>query len=466
LFAERAVVLSDPSTIDATQSPGGVDLPRLAYLVVRHDDRPQVIDLQDGADILIGRSAEATVQLDDARVSREHARIRRQGPAISVIDLGGRNGTRVNADILRNQERRIASGDVIGVGQAELVVAETLQSEPPRDERPLPAGLERLPAMALLEESGVVVADPRLVRVFDMVRRVAPTPTTVLILGETGAGKEVVAEQIHRQSKRAGGPLVRLNCGSLPPTLLESELFGHEKGAFTGADRKKLGYLDAADGGTLFLDEIGELTLAMQARLLRVLETRRFMRVGARDETAVDVRIVAATNRDLEAEAGAGRFREDLYFRLAAFVIEIPPLRDRPAEITLLTELFLRRFAARMGMAPPLIAPDAVAAIARHRWPGNVRELRNAIERAIVLVDAGVLRAEHLPDAVRGLAAESAPSSGAGMRDQLDELEQRNIVAALAAEHGNQTRAAKRLGISRRALIYKMAKHELGKKSP
>jgi DNA-binding NtrC family response regulator len=538
--------VSDLTTVDATQEPAGVQPSRLAYLVVRQGKRTQIIDLDEGADLLIGRSADATVQLDDARVSREHARIRRRGADILVTDLGGRNGTRLNGDILRNQEQRLASGDVIGIGDAELIVAETVRSESTRNERRLPGEIDRLrpaggaqllrvvadrpalaaiaalqraviveaqddgayaclfgdgaaatealfelrakgisvepvsddggpseglwrrargQALALPDDSGVVVAEPRMVRVFDLVRRVATAPTTVLILGETGAGKEVVAEQIHRQSKRSAGPLVRLNCGSLPPTLLESELFGHEKGAFTGADRKKLGYLDAADGGTLFLDEIGELTLPMQARLLRVLETHSFMRVGAHDETTVDVRVVAATNRDLEAEARAGRFREDLYFRLAAFVIEVPPLRERPAEIALLTELFVRRFATRMGRTPPLIAPDAAAAIARHRWPGNVRELRNAIERAIVLVDGGVLRAEHLPDAVRGTGASTpTPAAGAGMRDQLEDLEQRNIVAALAAEQGNQTRAAKRLGISRRALIYKMAKFNLGKK--
>jgi len=303
-----------------------------------------------------------------------------------------------------------------------------------------------------------VVADEAMVRVFELVRKVAPGPTTVLIQGETGVGKEVVAEQLHRQSPRAKGPFVRLNCGSLPETLLESELFGHEKGAFTGAEQRKVGYLEAADGGTLFLDEIGELALTMQAKLLRVIESRRFMRVGGREEIAVDVRIVAATNRELTAEVKAGRFREDLYFRISAFVIEVPPLRERPIEVGLLAELFTRQFAQRLGVAPPPLRPDAAAALARHRWPGNVRELRNAIERALVLADGGDITLEDLPEPVR--RAESAPPTGA-IRDQLADLEQRRIEEALAAENGNQTRAAKRLGLSRRALIYKLEKYGL-----
>jgi DNA-binding NtrC family response regulator len=297
-----------------------------------------------------------------------------------------------------------------------------------------------------------------MVRVFELVRKVAAAPTTVLILGETGVGKEVVAEQIHRQSARAKGPFVRLNCGSLPETLLESELFGHEKGAFTGAEQRKIGYLEAADGGTLFLDEIGELASTMQAKLLRVIENRRVMRVGGREEIAVDVRIVAATNRDLAAEVKAGRFREDLYFRIAPFVIEVPPLRERPAEVGLLAELFARQFAPRLGVTTPVIHADAAAALRRHRWPGNVRELRNAIERAIVLADGGDIELEDLPPEVR--RADAPPATGA-IRDQLADLEQRRIEEALAAEGGNQTRAAKRLGLSRRALIYKLEKYGL-----
>jgi two-component system, NtrC family, response regulator AtoC len=366
-----------------------------------------------------------------------------------LTDLGGRNGTRVNGERLQ-RERPVASGDVIVIGQVEMVVATTTA-----------IGTNARETTSEYAQEGVVVADAKMMTVFQMVARVAPTSTTVLILGETGVGKEVVAERLHQLSPRAHGPFVRLNCSSLPPTLLESELFGHEKGAFTGADRKKLGYLEAAAGGTLFLDEIGELALELQSKLLRVLESRRFMRVGGREEIGVDVRIVAATNRALEAEVRLGRFREDLYFRLAAFPIEVPPLRERRSELMILTELFLRRYALRMSVAVPTIAPDAEAAIGRHHWPGNVRELRNAIERALVVGDGRTLQAADLPESMRSA---ELPRSAGPMRDQLADVELRAIEAALAAENGNQTHAAKRLGISRRMLIYKMAKYRLGRR--
>jgi DNA-binding NtrC family response regulator len=464
---------SSDETIDATQQGGPSAPVALAYLLVRQGEATQVIDLHDGDEVVLGRGAEATVALDDARASREHARVARRGEVISVVDLGSRNGTRLNGQMIAaNEERRVRSGDVIGIGHVEIVVAETSATRlfpddddedehGRRDAEAGPPAGEPHPQPPRAPE-GVVVADAAMVRVFELVRRVAPTPTTVLIQGETGVGKEVFAEQLHAWSPRHAGPFVRLNCGSLPETLLESELFGYEKGAFTGADRKKEGHLDAADGGTLLLDEIGELQLSMQAKLLRVLETQRFMRVGGREEISVDVRLVAATNRDLQAEVRAGRFREDLFFRLAAFTIDVPPLRERPTEIALLAELFLRRFAERMARPLPMLAPDAAAALLSHRWPGNVRELRNAIERALVLSDAGVVRLGHLPDALRGTGGAAAPAAtGAAIKDQVAELELRAIEAALAAEKGNQTRAARRLGISRRALIYKLEKYHL-----
>jgi two-component system, NtrC family, response regulator AtoC len=293
--------------------------------------------------------------------------------------------------------------------------------------------------------------------VFERVRRVAPMETTVLLLGETGVGKEVVAEQIHRQGPRASGPFVRLNCGSLPESLLESELFGHERGAFTGADKRKPGYLETADGGTLFLDEVGELGASMQTRLLRVLEDGKFMRVGGREEITSDLRVVAATNRELERDVRTGRFRQDLYFRLSTFIIRLPPLRERPSEIDLFAALFARQFGARMKRPHPRLAADAMSALRAHDWPGNVRELRNAIEHAVVLAEDGVVTAQHLPDSVRADHQQSATS--AGMRGQVAEIERRAIEDALEAEDGNQTRAARRLGISRRALLYKLDKY-------
>jgi two-component system, NtrC family, response regulator AtoC len=313
----------------------------------------------------------------------------------------------------------------------------------------------------------VVVLDPQMQRLYALVRRVADTPMTVLIHGETGAGKEAVAEALHQQSGRKGRPYVRLNCASLPETLLESELFGHEKGAFTGADRRKLGYFEAADGGTLFLDEIGEITPAVQAKLLRVLEERRFTRVGGTQEIAVDVRVVCATNRDLDKEVARGAFREDLFFRIGAFTLLVPPLRDRKGEILPLAERFIRDNARELGQPVCTIGAAARAALERYGWPGNVRELKNAIERAMVLQSGGVIELEDLPERVRD--GDPAPTGGgllavpiAGdVREQIAEVERATLVAALDAAGGNQTRAAQRLGLSRRALIYRMEKYGL-----
>jgi DNA-binding NtrC family response regulator len=281
-----------------------------------------------------------------------------------------------------------------------------------------------------------VVADPQMQRVYELVRKVADHPITVLIAGETGVGKEVVAAAIHRASPRREGPLVRLNCASVPESLLESALFGYEKGAFTGADRRTPGFFEAAHGGTLFLDEIGEVSAAMQAKLLRALEEHRITRVGA--------------------------FRSDLYFRISAFTILVPPLRDRPGEILLLAEHFIAQASATRARA--VLSPVAANALARYSWPGNVRELRNAIERALVVRSGRVIELDDLPDHVRdhaSFAADSPATNAGGIRDRFAELERAAIISALEACGGNQTEAAKRLGLSRRTLIYRMEKHGL-----
>jgi transcriptional regulator with PAS, ATPase and Fis domain len=292
---------------------------------------------------------------------------------------------------------------------------------------------------------------------------------TVLVLGETGTGKELIAEALHRLSPRARGPLVRLNCASLPETLLESELFGHEKGAFTGAERRKIGFVEAASGGTLFLDEIGEMPLSLQAKLLRVIEARVVTRVGATAEVPVDIRLVAATHRNLEEEVRGGRFREDLYFRISSFTIAVPPLRDRPADIVPLVDHFIRGFVGEHAPVVPTLSGAARELMLAYPWPGNVRELRNAIERAMVMQSGGVIDVEHLPERVRGggvVRPTLVPVGDAfGVRDQLADVERAAIVAALDATNGNQTHAAARLGLSRRALIYKLEKYGL-KPSP
>jgi DNA-binding NtrC family response regulator len=364
-------------------------------------------------------------------------------------------GVTARLGVARYREHGGQPGELLGAARAALRAARASA----RDE------LVSAAPEARAGDGDLVVIDPQMKRVYELVRRVADTPMTVLVYGETGAGKEGVAEALHRASGRRGGPYVRLNCASLPETLLESELFGHEKGAFTGADRRKLGYFEAAEGGTLFLDEIGEITAPLQAKLLRVLEEHRFTRVGGTQEVAVDVRVVCATNRDLEREVARGAFREDLFFRVSAFTILIPPLRDRRSEIVPLAEHFIRTTARELGQPPCALSAAARAALERYGWPGNVRELKNAIERAMVLQSGGAIAVEDLPARVvegsfepTGLGA--APTGG-DVRGQLAEVERASLVAALEAAGGNQTRAAQRLGLSRRALIYRMEKHGL-----
>ncbi|MGN6108115.1 MAG: sigma 54-interacting transcriptional regulator [Kofleriaceae bacterium] len=309
--------------------------------------------------------------------------------------------------------------------------------------------------------SGPIVIDPAMQRVYALASKIADSAITVLILGETGVGKELVTEAIHRGSSRRSGPLIKLNCAALPETLLESELFGHERGAFTGADRRKIGFFEAAAGGTLFLDEIGELPLSLQAKLLRVLENKVITRVGGTSEVSTDVRVVAATHRDLDAEVRAGRFRQDLLFRIGGFTIAVPPLRDRPSEIVPLAEFFARAAAAAYGRAAPAISSDARDALVGYGWPGNVRELENAIERALILCDDAITAAD-LPDRLRDLAQRVGPVAlPTNIHGQLAEVERSAIVGALHAHGDNQTRAARALGMSRRALIYKMEKYGL-----
>jgi two-component system response regulator AtoC len=327
----------------------------------------------------------------------------------------------------------------------------------------LRAGLRtgRVPRTAAPKGTPIIL-DPAMQRVYTLVQRIADTSMTVLILGETGVGKELVCEAIHQHSSRRERPLIKLNCAALPETLLESELFGYERGAFTGADKRKVGFFEAADGGTLFLDEIGDMPLALQAKLLRVLERKVITRVGGTNEVATDARLIAATHRNLDADVRAGRFRQDLLFRIGGFTIAVPPLRDRPGEILPLAEHFARTAAAEQARVPPTLSDDAREALAGYAWPGNVRELRNALERALVLA-TDIITAADLPERIHDASHRVRPAhpTGADVRGQLAEVERAAIVAALEADSGNQTRAARRLGLSRRALIYKMEKYGL-----
>ncbi len=309
-------------------------------------------------------------------------------------------------------------------------------------------------------------------RVFDVARELAATETAVLLLGETGTGKEILAEFIHRESPRADGPLVKVNCSALPARFLESELFGHVQGAFREAVGDRRGRLDLASGGTLFLDEVGELPAAAQVRLLRVLEEHRFERVGGEQAITVDARVVAATDRDLAALVRAGEFREDLYYRLNVVPVEVPPLRTHAEDIPVYAQHFLAGYARRSGRPAAGLSAEALELMNAHGWPGNVRELENALERAAILAKDGEVRPEHLPPEVRSGAAEmlrpASDPSGAGLGlaavpRRLADIEREAIQAALMRSAGNLSRAARELGVSRTSLYDRIARYGLAR---
>ncbi len=297
----------------------------------------------------------------------------------------------------------------------------------------------------------LIAGDPEMARVVELARKVAPTQATVLITGESGTGKEVIARCIHRNSPRAQRVFVPVNCAALSPTLIESELFGHERGAFTGAVGQHAGRFERAGGGTLFLDEIGELDASLQAKLLRVLQEKTFERVGGTRQITADVRIIAATNRDLKQCVAEGKFREDLFYRLHRFPIEIPPLRERPSDIRRLARFFLARAATDFNKPGLAISPEAECVLMAYTWPGNVRELQNTMERVAILSD-GVVEPDDLP----------ITSTGPARPVLFKDIERQAIEKALAENSGNRTRTARQLGISLRTLQYRLKEYNLG----
>ena len=313
--------------------------------------------------------------------------------------------------------------------------------------------------LARWRDRDLVAESPAMRRVLDVVERVAPHPTTVLITGESGTGKEVLARTIHRLSPRRGAPFVAVNCAAIPENLLESELFGHVRGAFTGASADHRGLFEEASGGTLLLDEVGDLPLALQAKLLRVLQEGEIRRVGDNKPRRVDVRVLAATARDLAADVKEKRFREDLYYRLNVVHVHIPPLRERPEDLDGLVAVMVARGAERSGRGAQL-SPEAMTAIRRHPWPGNVRQLENAIERATVLSRDGVIGPEAFAAADAGVAsgpgAMAAPGRQESLKKTLPRADREAIEAALRAAGGNRTEAARLLGVSLRTLFYKL----------
>jgi Nif-specific regulatory protein len=302
----------------------------------------------------------------------------------------------------------------------------------------------------------IIGASGALKQVLALVERVAGTNTTVLLLGETGTGKELTARSIHARSPRRKRPFIAINCAALPETLLESELFGHEAGAFTGAAAQKLGRFELADGGTLFLDEIGDISVSTQLKLLRVLQEREFVRVGGTRTIACDVRIIAATNRDLRQAMEKGSFREDLYYRLNVFPIVLPPLRDRREDIPPLIEHFVTQTSKELGRVNPQVARETTERMCAYRWPGNIREMRNVIERAVLLCDSGVVTPEQLP---RELAAGADAAAPRGDESALVAQEKAMIVQAMRENWWNQSKAARALKISRDNLRYRLKKY-------
>ncbi|OWY71312.1 hypothetical protein B7486_12015 [cyanobacterium TDX16] len=310
--------------------------------------------------------------------------------------------------------------------------------------------------------SPIIGNSASLKQVTDMVNRVAGSNATVLLLGETGTGKEVTARQVHAASPRSERPFIAINCAALPETLLESELFGHEKGAFTGAHAEKMGRFELADGGSLFLDEIGDISMSTQVKLLRVLQEREFVRVGGTKTISTDVRIIAATNRNLREAMEAGTFREDLYYRLNVFPINLPPLRARREDIPLLVDHFIQVSCVHLGCMKPTVSDEAMALLASYRWPGNIRELQNVIERSVLLADGATLVPAHLPKEIIGDEPMAETPKG---ESSLWGYEKALIVKALRENGWNQSKAARSLGISRDNLRYRVKKFNIEKNS-
>jgi Nif-specific regulatory protein len=299
-----------------------------------------------------------------------------------------------------------------------------------------------------------------MISLFRMIDKIAKTSATALILGESGVGKELVANAIHFKSMRNGKPFIKFNCAALPESIVESELFGHERGAFTGASAQRRGRFELADGGTIFLDEVGEMSLPTQAKLLRIIQEKEFERVGGSKTVKTDVRIIAATNRNLEEQIRQGSFREDLFYRLNIFPITVPPLRERKTDILLLADYFVEKFNTANHKGIRRISTTAIDMLMRYHWPGNVRELQNCIERAVILSEDNVIHGYHLPPSLQTAESSGTPYTG-DLQQKLDAIEQEMIIEALKRTKGNMTKAATQLGLSDRIMGLRMKKFNI-----
>lgn len=416
--------------------------------------------------ISIGTVADNDVVIEDETVSRHHCRIVQEDDDYVLVDPGSTNGTFING--VRIREAFLAPGLILTVGSTQIQFS-------PMDEH-----VEVVPSES--EKFGSIVGRSVAMReIFGILEKIAPTTATVVIEGETGTGKEVFAKTIHQMSKRSEAPFIVFDCGAVPESLIESELFGHEKGSFTGAIMTRKGLFEMAHGGTIFLDELGELSLDLQPKLLRVLEQREVRRVGANKSTPVNVRVIAATNRNLEEEVRAGRFREDLFYRLSVVRLTLPSLRDRVEDIPLLVKHFLGQLEINKGAAGELrvrqASPAALAALTRYTWPGNVRELVNVVERACSFAEGDTMQPDDLPDYITGSGEPLRSSQEMAMidapgRDQLVELpfkdakeewissfERDYILELLKRHHGNISQASREADIDRKYFRKLMVKH-------
>ncbi len=464
----RSTTSGDVTTCDgrAVEPLSGV------ALIVRCESGAIAQVLHEAQDYLLGRSPECGVVIQDDSVSRQHARLSFDA-VWRIEDLGSRNGTHVDGRrLLRGEAARLGLGSVVKLGSATVALQAGAAGGVVA---PRPAGVAADTSPDAEPAADCVVRDPAMQKLYRTLDVIAPSPLPVLITGETGVGKELFARAIHLRSTRGNRPMVQINCAAIPAAMLESELFGYERGAFTGANQLKPGLLETAHGGSVLLDEVGELPLALQAKLLRVLETGECQRLGALRPRAIDLRIVSSTNRDLPQAVATGEFRADLYHRLSGVPIRIPPLRERRADIVPLAAYFASRIATKMGRKDPTIADDAADALAAHAWPGNVRELKNVVERAVVLARTERIAATdlHIEDYARRGRRDTRPprelgddlaatvDDGGGLRAELDAMERRRIVQALERCANNQSRAARLLGISRHALIARIERFGL-----
>jgi DNA-binding NtrC family response regulator len=418
----------------------------------------RALPAQDGEEALrLVESEDADLVITDLRMPKLSGTevlktVASHYPGIPVIVLTGHGTIEDAVSAMRSGAFDFLTKPV-NLDHLSILVKRALETrEMARKNRELEAEVE-----AQRRSSSIVGKSAGMKKVFELVRRVAPTRASVLVTGESGVGKELVADAIHNLSPRRDGPLVKVHCAALAESLLESELFGHEKGSFTGAQARKRGRFELADKGTLFLDEIGEINQNVQIKILRVLQEREFERVGGEESVEVDVRIIAATNRDLKEEIRKGTFREDLYYRLNVVNIEVPPLRDRRDDIPLLAMAFLREFAQENGKKLEGFDPKARQALYSYPWPGNVRELRNTVESAVVMAGSGLVGLDDMPPNVRSSGEERDVRVPIG--STLEQAEKILIRETLAAQGGNKSRTAEVLGIGRKTLYQKIEEY-------